>query len=98
MLSTAGLSLEQAPPIGVPFRFFLTAPLFTLAAGLLLAWQGEDLMASRWTPGALTGAHLIALGFLSQVMCGALFQMLPVLAGSRVPGRTPPGPPLRSSW
>ena len=92
MLNTAGLSLEQAPPIGVPFRFFLTAPLFTLAAGLLLAWQGEALMASRWTPGALAGTHLIALGFLSQVMCGALFQMLPVLAGSPVPGAHRAGP------
>jgi hypothetical protein len=92
VLSTAGLSLEQAPPIGVPFRFFLTAPLFTLAAGLLLAWQGEALMASRWTPGALAGTHLIALGFLSQVMCGALFQMLPVLAGSPVPGAHCAGP------
>ena len=92
MLSTAGLSLEQAPPIGVPFRFFLTAPIFTLAAGLLLAWQGEALMASRWTPGALAGTHLIALGFLSQVMCGALFQMLPVLAGSPVPGAHRAGP------
>jgi uncharacterized protein involved in response to NO len=23
-----GLSLDQAPPISVPFRFFLTAPIF----------------------------------------------------------------------
>jgi hypothetical protein len=92
VLNTAGLSLEQAPPIGVPFRFFLTAPLFALAGGLLLAWQGEALMASRWTPGALAGTHLIALGFLSQVMCGALFQMLPVLAGSPVPGVHRAGP------
>ena len=92
MLTTAGLSLEQAPPIGVPFRFFLTAPLFTLAAGLLLAWQGEALMASRWTPAALAGTHLIALGFLTQVMCGALFQMLPVLAGSPVPAARRVGP------
>ena len=92
MLTTAGLRLEQAPPIGVPFRFFLTAPLFTLAAGLLLTWQGEALMASRWTPAALAGTHLIALGFLTQVMCGALFQMLPVLAGSPVPAARRVGP------
>ena len=33
-----GLSLEQAPPFSVPLRFFLTAPLFLAAAGLLAAW------------------------------------------------------------
>jgi hypothetical protein len=27
------LSFEQVPPIDVPFRFFLTAPLFGAAAG-----------------------------------------------------------------
>ena len=34
------LSFEQAPAISVPYRFFLTAPLFGAAAGLLLAWLG----------------------------------------------------------
>jgi len=85
MLNTVGLSLEQAPPIAVPFRFFLTAPLFACAGGLLLLWQGDGATLSRWTPAALAVVHLIALGFLTQVMCGALFQMLPVLAGAPVP-------------
>jgi hypothetical protein len=40
MMDTGGLSLDQAPPIDIPARFFLTAPLFAIAAGLLLAWQG----------------------------------------------------------
>jgi hypothetical protein len=85
MLNTAGLSLEQGPPIAVPFRFFLTTPLFASAAGLLLLWQGHGATLSRWTPAALPVVQLIALGFLTQVMCGALFQMLPVLAGAPVP-------------
>jgi hypothetical protein len=85
MLSTAGLSLEQAPPIHIPFRFFLTAPLFLLAAALLLALKGDSLLASRWSPAALAVTHLIVVGFLGQVMSGALLQMLPVVAGSPVP-------------
>jgi hypothetical protein len=79
------LSLDQAPPIGVPFAFFLIAPLFALAAGGLLLWQGDLILAARWSASALAVTHLIALGFLTQVMCGALLQMLPVLAGSSVP-------------
>jgi hypothetical protein len=85
MINTGGLSLDQAPPIDIPARFFLTAPLFAIAAGLLLAWQGPALLVSRWMPGALAATHLIAIGYLGQIMCGALLQMLPVVAGAPVP-------------
>lgn len=80
----AGLSLEQAPPLSVPLRFFLSAPLFGLAAAGLLLWLGPGVLASRWSVGALALTHLLVLGVLTMVMCGALLQMLPVLAGVRV--------------
>ncbi|MCU0836747.1 MAG: hypothetical protein MUC77_20315 [Chromatiaceae bacterium] len=98
-MKTAGLSLEQAPPIELPLGLFLAAPLFLIAAGLLLAAQPEVLLASRWTPAALAATHLIAVGFLGQVMCGALLQILPVLAGAPVPAVRVVGtlvPPLLS--
>jgi hypothetical protein len=85
MLNTANLSLEQAPPISIPLRFFLTAPLFGVAAALLLLWYGPEVMSSRWSPQVLALTHLLTLGFLALVMCGALLQMLPVLAGVSVP-------------
>ncbi|WP_373506599.1 hypothetical protein [Thiocapsa sp.] len=85
MIGTGGLSLDQAPPIDIPARFFLTAPLFAIAAGLLLAWQGPTLLVSRWMPDALAATHLIAIGYLGLIMCGALLQMLPVVAGAPVP-------------
>ena len=81
---SALLSLEQAPPFSVPLRFFLTAPLFGVLAAALLGWAGPQALASRWTDAALALSHLLALGVLSMVMCGALLQMLPVLVGVRV--------------
>jgi hypothetical protein len=86
MVSTVGLRLDQAPPIHLPLRLLLTAPWFALAAGVLLTLSGEQVFASRWTPAALASAHLIVVGFLGQAMCGALLQMLPVIAGASVPG------------
>ncbi len=85
MIGQASLSLDQAPPISVPFRFFLTAPLFVFCAGLLLLIYGQDALVSRWSPVTLALTHLITLGFLASVMCGAVMQILPVLAGSAVP-------------
>ncbi|TFG81763.1 MAG: hypothetical protein E4H19_14130, partial [Chromatiales bacterium] len=78
------LSFEQAPPISVPYRFFLTAPLFGIAAGLILLWLGPAALASRWTPGTLALTHLIVAGFMLQVMCGALLQFVAVVAGANI--------------
>lgn len=78
------LSFDQAPPLTVPLRFFLSAPLFLLLAALLLAVRAEEVLGSRWSPAALAATHLLTLGFLGQVMAGALFQILPVLGGVRV--------------
>ncbi len=80
-----GLSLEQAPPIDVPLRFMLTAPLFGLLAAIALLVGGPAVLTTRWQPLLLAATHLITLGFMSMVMLGALMQMLPVLAGSPVP-------------
>ena len=85
MVNTAGLQLEQAPPIHLPLRLLLTAPWFAVAAAVMLMVSGEQVVASRWTPTALAVVHLITVGFLGQVMCGALLQMLPVIAGAPVP-------------
>ena len=60
------LSFDDGPPISAPLRFFVTAPVFAMAAGLLLLWAGPDLYASRWTPTALAFTHLITVGFMMQ--------------------------------
>jgi len=82
---TAGLHLEQAPPLSIPLAFFLTAPLALATAGAALLWIGASALVSGWSPVTLALAHLGTLGFLGMVMLGALYQMIPVVAGSPVP-------------
>ena len=81
---TAMLSFENAPPLSVPARFFATAPIYGVLAGLLLLIEGGDLLLSRWTPAALALTHLLTVGVLMQVMIGALFQFLPVAADAGI--------------
>lgn len=83
-----GLALEQAPPFAVPLRFFLTAPLFLLFAGLFGAWE-PGWSAGYLVPATLALTHLLTLGFLGTVMLGAMTQMLPVVAGAPVPAVRP---------
>jgi hypothetical protein len=85
VLNTTGLSLEQAPPLGVPFTYFLTAPWFAAAAGLALVWLGPGLVLTRWAPSTVAATHLLGLGYLGLTIVGALFQLLPVLVGAPVP-------------
>jgi len=81
----AGLALEQAPELSVPFRFFLTAPLFGLLACAVLLIVGSEALAARWTAPALALSHLLVLGVITMVMCGALMQILPVMVGVSIP-------------
>lgn len=79
-----GLSLDQAPPIQAPLRFFLTAPLFGILAGFLLFFSDTSALMSRYSVESIALTHTITIGFFSFVMLGALTQMLPVLAGVKM--------------
>lgn len=81
----AGLSLAQAPPLSVPLTFFLTAPCFLCLAGLWVLWHGELLFLHPAVPATLVLTHLGTLGVLTMTMCGALYQMLPVVVARPVP-------------
>ena len=84
-MNIAFLSLAQSPPLSVPMRFFLTAPLFGIAAGVLLLFGGDEILTNRWSINTLLVVHMITLGVVSMVMIGALQQLLPVLMGIMIP-------------
>jgi len=84
-MNMAGLSFNTLPPIDLPFRFFITAPLFIIACGLLVFFSAEQLWLSRWHPHMLALTHGFTLGFLTMVMMGALLQLLPVIGGIGMP-------------
>ncbi|NLF55485.1 MAG: hypothetical protein GX576_14020 [Thauera phenolivorans] len=84
MSANPGLAYQYTPPFSAPLRFFLTAPLFGVVAGLVLLFA-PGVLESRWTPPALALVHLFAAGFMLQVMLGALLQVLPVVAGAAMP-------------
>jgi len=80
MFSQNGLSLDQAPPISVVFRFFFLGSLFGMFAGILLFYYQIEIFDDS-SIAALTFTHLLTLGVMLSFMFAALFQMLPVIAG-----------------
>ena len=84
-MKIGSLSPEQAPPISVPLRFFLAAPVFLALAALLLALAGGNPFADLRSPAQIAATHHITLGFMAMVMMGAIQQLLPVVIGSPMP-------------
>jgi hypothetical protein len=77
-----GLSLDQAPPISVPFRFFLSAPIFGVLISLVFFFFPFDEISNQYSHFAIGIIHLFTLGILSMIIFGAMQQMMPVLAGA----------------
>ncbi|MDA3909002.1 MAG: hypothetical protein PF437_07925 [Sulfurimonas sp.] len=80
-----GLSIDQAPPISAPLRFYLTAPIFAIIAGFLILFSDAATLMSRYSLDSIVITHALTIGFLGFIMLGSLTQMLPVLAGVRIP-------------
>ncbi|SFV59436.1 hypothetical protein MNB_SV-3-1472 [hydrothermal vent metagenome] len=80
MFSQNGLSLDQAPPISVVFRFFFSGAFFGLLAGILIL-VFQNAIFDVYSTKALIFTHTLTLGVMLSFMFAALFQMLPVIAG-----------------
>jgi len=80
-----GLSIDQAPPISAPLRFYATAPLFAILAGFLILFSDASILMSRYSTDSIIITHVLTIGFLGFIMLGSLTQMLPVLAGAIIP-------------
>ncbi|NPA27598.1 MAG: hypothetical protein GXN91_00925, partial [Epsilonproteobacteria bacterium] len=82
MFNNSGLSLNQAPPIKVVLRFFLTGSFFGIVAGLYALFAPNIFEIASTHTIILT--HILTLGVMASFMLGALFQMLPVLCGAAI--------------
>jgi len=75
-----GLSLDQAPPIGVILGLFVIGSIFGILSGISILYYGYSVFDYS-TTGAIVTTHLLAVGVMMSFMLGALLQMLPVIAG-----------------
>ncbi|ADN09862.1 hypothetical protein [Sulfurimonas autotrophica] len=76
-----GLSLEQAPPYTIPIKFYLTAALYLIALSIIILIYGLH-VSSRYEYEVIALTHIFTIGFITHIMFGSLFQMLPVMLGT----------------
>lgn len=80
----SGLSLDQAPPISVVMRFFLTVPVIGIIVSMVVFLNPVEVLTPQH-PLSLASIHLMFLGVIAMAMIGALFQMQSVLGGRPIP-------------
>ncbi|MDX2470620.1 MAG: hypothetical protein QNL04_08595 [SAR324 cluster bacterium] len=80
-----GVSLDQAPPKSIPFRFFYSSVFFLALAGLLLVLKGSLFFDDPASYDTVALVHVFTLGWLMMIMFGAFYQMIPVMIGGKVP-------------
>ncbi|MEI6894773.1 MAG: hypothetical protein V5789_09100 [Colwellia sp.] len=83
-MNISGLSFDALPPIHIPFRYFLTAPLFIIACAIYLLFYGDWMWITRWHPSTILVTHGFTLGFITMIMMGAIIQILPVVGAGGI--------------
>lgn len=75
---------EFSLPVALPLRFFRTAPIWLVLVAILTFSLDESDWQHQFSPAMLAITHLLMLGFMGNIMIGALLQVSAVLAGVRV--------------
>lgn len=80
----AALASELAPSVGLPFRFVVTG-LAALFTGFALLATRPDLLASyHYGPEIISLNHLFVLGWLTSLVMGSMYQLVPVALETRL--------------
>ncbi len=75
----AGLSTKNAPSIWVVAPHFVLAPVSFLLASLYLLAHSGALLEYHINAPVLTVLHLMILGWVTMIIFGALYQLIPVV-------------------
>ena len=75
----AGLSTKNAPPVWVVVPHFLIGVVSFLLASVFVIFNYQDLLGYHITGSVLSIVHLMILGWVSMIIFGALYQLIPVV-------------------
>ena len=79
MAEIRGLQTALAPSLSLPLRFFITAiAALLIAMGLMVMFPGPFTLPYFRLLVPLSLAHIMALGFITMTIMGAIYQIVPV--------------------
>ncbi len=75
----SGLSTKNAPSPGVVLPYYIYSAFSLVLAAIMMLVSGEGILASFIGPNLLSTTHMLVLGWVSMVIFGALYQLIPVV-------------------
>jgi len=80
----AGLSTKNAPSPKVVLPHYAYGALAFIAAAIMMFFAGGDIASTFMTPKVLSIAHVMILGWITMIIFGALYQLIPVVMEVRL--------------
>jgi len=75
----AGLSTKNAPSPNVVLPHYAIGAIFFIIASVLMYFASADMANSFIGPKVLSMAHIVILGWITVIIFGALYQLIPVV-------------------
>ena len=75
----AGLSTQNAPSPNVVLPYFAFGALSFLVSSIILLIVAPELLNHYLSPKLLTLTHMLVLGWITMIIFGALYQLIPVV-------------------
>ena len=75
----AGLSTKNAPHPNVVIPHYIYGAIAFLVASVLLFFAAENIVVSNIGPKVLSITHILILGWITMIIFGALYQLIPVV-------------------
>lgn len=80
----AAVADVHAPSVALPLRFILTGLVALLAGSVWLVLRPIVLAGYHYSPEVIAATHLLVLGWISTVIMGAMYQLVPVALETRL--------------
>jgi len=75
----AGLSTKNAPSPKVVLPYYAYGAIAFIAAAIMMFFAGNDITLTYMSPKVLSIAHVMILGWITMIIFGALYQLIPVV-------------------
>ncbi|MCK5856442.1 MAG: hypothetical protein KAG64_03065 [Bacteroidales bacterium] len=75
----AGLSTKNAPSPSVVLPHYAYGAVAFITAAIMMFFAAEDISTTYMTPKVLSVAHVLILGWVTMIIFGALYQLIPVV-------------------
>ncbi len=75
----AGLSTKNAPSPKVVLPHYAYGAIAFIAAAIMMYFAAGDIASSYMTPKVLSVTHVMILGWITMIIFGALYQLIPVV-------------------